>query len=354
MNKKILVITNIPAPYREDFHFGMYKKYGDNYIVVYCAKNEPNRKWKFELQNYTKVFLSEHTSKYKHFNINILNYLIKLKPHIIIMGGFNPTNLFAWLYSKFTRIKTICWSDSNLFSENKLTWIHKKIRHFIIPRSDAFLVVSNKGRELFEYYGAKAEKIFWSPLVINNQKFQIDGIQKIYDITFSGQFIERKQPLFFLEVARSLKYLYPTIKVLLLGEGPLKSIVIDELNKNKIDYYDAGFVQQDELPYYYNSSKVLLFPTVNEPWGLVVNEACASGVPVITTPVAGVAKELIIDGDNGFLLPLEVDLWVEKTAELLSNSVKYGVFSVNCRKSVEKYNNSNAIRGAIDCINSLF
>ena len=58
-----------------------------------------------------------------------------------------------------------------------------------------------------------------------------------------------------------------------------------------------GFAAQRELPDLYRSAKVFLFPTLADVWGVVANEACAAGLPVIVSPHAGVAGELVRDDD---------------------------------------------------------
>jgi len=64
-----------------------------------------------------------------------------------------------------------------------------------------------------------------------------------------------------------------------------------------------GFVHREELPEIYALAEGLIFPTHSDPWGLVVNEAMACGLPVIVTSVAGCTLDLVQDGWNGFVVP---------------------------------------------------
>ena len=97
--------------------------------------------------------------------------------------------------------------------------------------------------------------------------------KKKFDIMYSGQFINRKQPFFFVEVAKKLSSHYPNLSILILGSGELEDNLLSEMNKLNINYTFPGFVQQDELPKYFSESKIFLFPTLNDPWGIVANEA---------------------------------------------------------------------------------
>src|SRR5207302_351448 len=60
-----------------------------------------------------------------------------------------------------------------------------------------------------------------------------------------------------------------------------------------------GFVHRDDLASYYGLAETFVFPTHTDPWGLVVNEALACGLPVICTSVAGCSADLVQDGWNG-------------------------------------------------------
>lgn len=63
-----------------------------------------------------------------------------------------------------------------------------------------------------------------------------------------------------------------------------------------------GFLQYDELPVYYGLAMGFVHPAYEEAWGLVVNEACAAGLPVIVGSRVGASCELVRDGGNGWLV----------------------------------------------------
>ncbi|MGQ9730147.1 MAG: glycosyltransferase family 4 protein [Candidatus Zipacnadales bacterium] len=67
------------------------------------------------------------------------------------------------------------------------------------------------------------------------------------------------------------------------------------------DVYWLGFRQPEELPQFYGLASCLILPSLSEPWGLVVNEALAAGLPVIVSDRCGCVPELVCDGKNGFL-----------------------------------------------------
>ena len=62
----------------------------------------------------------------------------------------------------------------------------------------------------------------------------------------------------------------------------------------------AGFRQVEELPFFYAGAGAFIHPALSEPWGLVINEAMASGLPILSSGNVGAAEELVQEGVNGF------------------------------------------------------
>jgi glycosyltransferase involved in cell wall biosynthesis len=90
--------------------------------------------------------------------------------------------------------------------------------------------------------------------------------------------------------------------LVLLGDGALRSAI-----ESRIAWPDLaghvmlpGFRQYDELPAYYGLASAFVHASTTEQWGLVVNEAMASGLPVIVSERCGCVPDLVEDGVNGF------------------------------------------------------
>jgi glycosyltransferase involved in cell wall biosynthesis len=137
------------------------------------------------------------------------------------------------------------------------------------------------------------------------------------------------------------------VSVLVIGDGNLRVPFLNSLKGIGVDLTYAGFVAQDELPHYYSQAKLLLFTTRNDPWGVVANEALASGTPVITTPYAGVANDLVIDGMNGYVIDIDAVSWATKITDLLQNEPLLEKMRLCAVKSVEGFNFDDAARGII-------
>ena len=67
----------------------------------------------------------------------------------------------------------------------------------------------------------------------------------------------------------------------------------------------TGFLQKPDLPHYYALADVFVFPTLGDPYGLVVDEAMACGLPVISTSAAGEIQDRVEEGVNGYIVSPE-------------------------------------------------
>lgn len=353
---KICIVTNIPAPYRNPILEIVGEELKDDFLMIFCAKKESNRKWSLNKFNFNHLFLKENVRAksngydYVHNNPDVFKELKKFNPDVIITTGYNPTHLYAWLYSLVFRKKHIPMSDGWIFSENNLSFLHRIIRKIVFLTSSSFIGASKNTFLLFESYGIKRKNIFQSHLCIDNQKFSNNKSFKDrkYHLMFSGQFIERKIPFFFFDITKKLSESIPDLKVLILGSGPLEEELLKKFNNANIDYTYPGFASQEELPKYYSNSKLFLFTTEMDPWGIVANEAMASGTPVIVTPYAGIVNDLLIDSQNGYVIDIDVDKWVDKIKDILSDEEKWQTLSSNAKEKVQEYNFESAAKGIID------
>src|SRR5690606_26896094 len=140
--------------------------------------------------------------------------------------------------------------------------------------------------------------------------------ERQYDLIFCGRMVKEKSPMFALEVAGLLAAkLGRRVSLLYAGSGPEDEEVRKAaLLHDSVDVHFHGFARQEELPSLYRSARLFLFPTMRDVWGIVANEACAAGLPIIVSPSAGANDDLIVDGRNGYICPLDAELWAERAA----------------------------------------
>lgn len=356
---RIVIVTNIPAPYRIPIYQRLAAKLGyDNFHVIFCSQKEDNREWILEQNHFAHTFLKQNyitwKGRYIHYNLDVLKVLCQLDADIVITSGFNPTHLLAFIYTVFYKKVHIPMTDGTLDSEQKLSGLHRIVRRIVYRYSKVFIGASLGSLRLYNNYNISRDRFFQSYLCANNVAFlSARNDKRAFDLMFSGRFAPEKNPLFALDVAAGVaKTLNCKVFILMLGSGPLLEQAkehADRLGTQVVATF-TGFMQQAELPNLYRSAKLFLFPTSWDPWGVVANEACAAGQAVVVSPDAGVANELVCHGENGYVLPLDPELWVKHVAGLLSNKTLIEQFSKDSMLKVQAYNYDAAAQGIVDAV----
>lgn len=356
---RIALVTNLPPPYRIPIYNLLAKESNIEFYAIFFSLREPNRSWDLPEIQCKHHFLKEHFINYRgryiHFNPDIISLLNKISPDVIINDGFNPTHLLAFLFSVFKKIPHIPMTDGTDSSERKFSFLHKSIRKIIYKRSASFISAALGGKRLYASYGIPEKSCFQSCLCIDNEKFYpVDSKEtKSFDFIFCSRLEKEKNPEFALQVAHlTAIQLGKKCRFLFVGSGTLETTLkkLSHQYVNSLVIVFHGFATQLELPALYRSAYIFLFPTQADVWGIVVNEACAAGLPVITTPAAGVVGELVINNKNGFVRDLNVNEWVNCCVSLLKNHSIYTNFSQQSLSLVKQYNffaASNGIKKAV-------
>lgn len=356
---RVALVTNIPAPYRLRMFELLAAEPGIELKLFFCSQREPDREWDLRPLRAPHVYLRERVltwrGRFIHANPDVWPLLGAFQPDVVITTGFNPTHLLAFAFARLHGARHVAMTDGTATSEAKLTFVHRWIRRCVYRRTDAFVGASEGSFALYRQYGVPKASMFKSHLCADNAAFaavatlatDADSPRDI-DFIFCGRFVEGKQPLFAIEVAAAAaRRLGRRVTLLMVGSGELEARMRIEadLVSDRVQTHFPGFAAQAALPSHYARAKVLLFPTLGDTWGVVANEACAAGLAVIVSPQAGVAGELVRDGVNGRVLPLDAALWAEAASTLLRETATWNLMSHRSRQLVLPYTEVNAALG---------
>jgi glycosyltransferase involved in cell wall biosynthesis len=347
---RILFITITPSPYIVYFCNQVAVSLGSLFNAIYCSKSSAMQWDKLSI-THGHTFLNSKRIKYLNQNylidFSIWQTIKNFNPEAIIVCGFQFPMILGIIFSIIQKRKLYFMSDAWELKEKKLSPIHKLVRKISYKKANGFYSVSQKGKQNFINYNVAPSKIFIVPYTIDIDSYSKYSNKSIsdreYDILFSGQFIPRKMPLFFAEIAKKLKAKRGVLKILIIGSGPMENEFLNKLSESGLEFYFAGFIEPNALAEYYAKSKLLLFTTIEDSWGVVANEAVAASTPVIISPNAGAAGEIVQDGVNGFILPLDSDIWADKIDYLLNNRDLYGQFQKNCQRIIKDYSAEKAV-----------
>ncbi len=355
---KVALVTNIPAPYRLPVYELLAGMPGIELCAFFCSGREPDRAWNLDAFRFPHVVLQGRVwhwrGRYIHANLDVLTALQRFKPGMVITTGFNPTHLLAVAYALARGLPHIAMTDGTAQSEARLGPVHRWVRRRVYPRTAAFVGASEGSFAMYRSYGVPAGAMFKSHLCARNDSFRSTPLaQREFDFIFCGRFVAGKLPLFALKVAGATAVLIGRrVRVLFVGSGELDALLRSEAAQveSSVQATFAGFARQEELPALYGRARVLLFPTLGDTWGVVANEACAAGVPVIVSPAAGVAGELVRDNENGHVLPLDVAPWADAAASLLLDAPQWARMSTRSCELVRTYTYRNAAAGLLAAV----
>src|SRR5262249_19643441 len=123
-------------------------------------------------------------------------------------------------------------------------------------------------------------------------------------ILYCGQLIERKGVDVLAEAFSRVASIHQHVSLTLVGTGPLDSNLKKQLHQtigNRIQL--AGFQPVANLPRYFSNADIFVLPSRHDGWGVVVNQAIASGLPVIVSEAVGASADLVRPNVNGIIVP---------------------------------------------------
>lgn len=134
-----------------------------------------------------------------------------------------------------------------------------------------------------------------------------------------------------------MKGLSQDVELYIIGGSPTQEYlkIVNSLKLKNIIFLE--FQQKKQLFEYLKSADIFVLPTREDIWGLVIIEALACGLPVITTNNCVAGRELIKDNYNGFIVPINDELVLNKKIDFLTSTTNLYKFSQNALKSVENY-----------------
>lgn len=323
MNCRLLVLSEIIAPYRIPVFNELARQSGIDLHVVFLAENDPTlRQWpvyKDEI-HFSYEVLPAWQQRIGGHNI-LLNWGLSrvLEQRVadrILVGGYNylaSWQALAWARRK--RIPLLLWVES---TNKDKRGHHRPIelaKAAFMQRCDGFVVPGKSSIEYLMSYHLPRRAIFIAPNAVDVEFFarSVSAVRSNAAarrgalqlpsrfFLFVGRLVPEKGALDLLQAYGRLEpELREKVGVVFVGDG----ILYPELRRRAASISPGtvqftGFLQREPLASYYALAETFIFPTRTDPWGLVVNEAMACGLPVISTRAAGCTADLVTDQCNG-------------------------------------------------------
>jgi glycosyltransferase involved in cell wall biosynthesis len=240
-----------------------------------------------------------------------------------------------------------------------------------VPRFDGYLVVGTRARQYLRHYGADPGRMFFAPHAVDNEFFATRvaalradraGLRAAWGIPedatvflFCGKIIARKRPEDFARAVAEASREMPSIWGLLAGDGALRVQVEATVREAGWPVRFSGFLNQSVLPRAYAAADALVLPSdETETWGLVVNEAMASGIPSIVSDRVGCAPDLVLPGQTGEVFPCgDVSALAARLVALARDPDHLRRLGDRARRHVAAYSMAAAVEGTVRAIDRL-
>lgn len=236
---------------------------------------------------------------------------------VLVFGWSFCSHLKVMRYFK-GKIPVFFRGDSTLLDEPEGFHFKKILRkvylQWVYRHVDKVFYVGHCNKAYFKKFGIKESQLFFAPHAIDNERFMdkdgsaersaavwrnklcIPSMANV--ILYAGKFEPLKNPLLLLNAFKELQY--PNLHLVMIGNGVLEKEL--KQNADKIpNIHFLDFQNQQLMPVIHRIGDVFVLPSNSETWGLSVNEAMASGRPVIVSDKCGCAANLIHSGKNGYV-----------------------------------------------------
>ena len=221
--------------------------------------------------------------------------------------------LISWAHSK--NIKSYFWMEPLLPCSALIQLLKKGLVAWRARRVDGIITVGKTALEQYRSATKKLVNIPYSIRVDKYQSLQKSGMKSIRCL-FVGQFIDRKGVSELLEAFSQLSG--SQVSLTLAGYGPLEAKILDYTRRfSHIKL--AGFCNPEEINKLFGTHDIFILPSKHDGWGVVITEAMAAGLPVISTPYASAFKDYIRSEVSGIECSVDPDSIKKAVSYYLNN-----------------------------------
>lgn len=350
--KKILFATNVPSPYRVDF-FNELGKYCD-LTVCYerTSASDRDRKWMGGTPvSFEAVALNLKPYKEdRSFGNALASYIKNNKFDVVILTNYvSPATISAIIWCKRHHKPYYIEYDGGFNKKDR--FFKFLLKKYLLCHASGHFTTCEEHKKYLLSIGITEEKIYKYPFSsissddLKKASALSNTSKKILRDTLSvsetkmvlsvGQFIYRKGFDILLKTAASLD---KDIGIYIVGGQPTEEYLEMRESLSLTNVHFVGFKTKDELAMYYAAADLFVLPTREDIWGLVINEAMAYSLPIVSTDKCIAALELVEPGYNGYILPVgDEDKLADSIHFLLQDVARCQQCGRNSRNRIQSY-----------------
>jgi glycosyltransferase involved in cell wall biosynthesis len=347
--------------------------YSSNFSLKPYEDNEFQQKISWDtnlLEGYSYKFLSgnsKRVNKISFFNPIVYGlFLILVRGNfefVMIQGWNHYTYVLAMLYSKILGIKIClrCEASIHIKPRRGLIGIFRKaLLRGMFRHVDKFFAIGTSNKLFYLDMGVQVSKLESMPYSVDNHYFSnkassvdIESFKKNLGIDFStpiimfaSKFTKRKRPEFLLRAFLDCDFSRNKSPCMIFiggGEQKEQLMAIAKQNKNCVKFFD--FINQNDLPYYYAIADIFVLPSLDETWGLVINEVMNAGAAIIVSDQVGSGFDLVDHGKNGLIFSANDINELKSSIMYLLNESNYKKYGVISKQKINNWGFRQSIEG---------
>jgi glycosyltransferase involved in cell wall biosynthesis len=370
--QKVILITNIPTPYRIPLFNELDRQlrgYGIRLYVVFGAIGYARRKWLVDMSGCefdhvilpSRVVGSRNRENLTFTYPGLFRILRIERPLAVITNEFSIATVKLWVRSLVRRMPYIIWSGGVAGRSHRLSFVRNIQRRLLVKGAAAFVAYGTSARKNLVGLGADPEKVHIAINTVDTRFFRekSDGLRsttvhEIPRIVYVGHLTQGKRIDLLLRAAAIVHQRGVGFAVDIVGDGPELEQLRDlasNLGVGGIVNF-TGFRQKDEVASYLGRARCFVFPSEYDIWGLVLVEAMACAVPCISSVRAGATQDLITVGKTGYSVDFSD---IERVADYIHRMIVDPELAVSMGKAARDFIEKHAslevsARGFIDAL----
>jgi len=324
---KILFVTQNEAPFRMKWldELAKYAK-----IIIFHLNDYEDNVNKKYISYHTKIAKTEDISRMV-LNKKVYDYkkIFKTDYDILLLDGYGFFSQQLLILLLNIKKKKYGISVDGGFIPKNENILKKSFKRYLLKRASFYFSTSKETDEFLEYYGVNINNIYrhflsnihmndiiQRPLSIEEKKELKKelGIKDTFTLIAVGKIIPIKGFDLLLNLMNDINF---DLQLLIIGANDNESV--NEYKKNS-NIKVINFLSKEELNQYYLASDVFILPTRGDVWGLVIGEAMAKGLPVLTTNKCLAGMAMVKEDKNGYIFNVDDLQDMKKSIMKLYNS----------------------------------
>lgn len=314
--RRVTFVTDIPTPYMLEVLKALAELV--DLTVLFCSPTgsrglpwRPSESLPFSYRMIDGLTIRSGAPDRPDYYLSprILAALSSSRPDAVVSAGYSIPTGYAAIHCRLHRSPLIIYSDGTSHYESRLGRHHMIARRVLLHEASACVAKSRPAAERFVELGARPERVFLAPHSSTLDRLWRIASERSYEngeaftILTAGRLVAHKGVDKLLLALATTRIEHPEIRLVVVGSGPeearLRQLAAS-LGLDRVQF--AGFVDHAEMPAHFAEADAFAFPTLEDPFGIVLLEAAAAGLPLIASPHGGATWDLIGDDGGGLIV----------------------------------------------------